>query len=131
MAALPKKGGATPDDIMTPAAIKPLLALSKREPVSAAVGVTADKLGVLLLHKMMKPKKVLAQLRAEAKKVQLVLDSPSLRFGTAEVNPEIDSALAVPDQQGSTGDARGEAARASEEDGVFEGRVRCRSRPGG
>ena len=93
MAASPTKGGATPDDIMAPAAMRPLLALSKREPVSAAVGMTADKLGVVLLHKTMKPKKVLAQLKAEAKKVQLNIDSPSLRFGTAEVDPEIDSAL--------------------------------------
>ena len=93
MAASPTKGGATPDDIMAPAAMRPLLALSKREPVSAAVGMTADKLGVVLLHKTMKPKKVFAQLKAEAKKVQLNIDSPSLRFGTAEVDPEIDSAL--------------------------------------
>ena len=60
MAASPKKGGATPDDIMALAEMKALLSLSKREPVSAAVGMTDDKLGVVLLHKKMKPEKVLA-----------------------------------------------------------------------
>lgn len=88
-----KKDGATPDDIMGAAQMKPLLMLSKREPVSAAVGMTADKLGVVLLDKKMKPKKALAQLRTEAKKIQLGLDNASLRFGTAAVDPEVDSSL--------------------------------------
>ena len=87
------KEGATPDDIMGAAQIKPLLMLSKREPVSAAVGMTADKLGVVLLDKKAKPKKALAQLRGAAKKIQLGLDNASLRFGTAEVDPEINSSL--------------------------------------
>ena len=91
--AAPDKKGPTPDDIMAPAQMKPLLALSKREPVNAAMGITADKLGVLFLHKLMKPKKALAELRTQAKKIQLGIESPSLRFGTAEVDPEVDSAL--------------------------------------
>ena len=123
-----KKDGPTPDDIMAAAQMKPLLMLSKREPVSAALGMTADKLGVVLLDKKAKPRKALAQLRAEAKKIQLGLDNASLRFGTAEVDPEIDlNAGAVPDQQGSTGSAGAEAASAPEEGGVREGRVRRRS----
>src|SRR3954451_13926659 len=81
MAASPKKGGATTDDIMAAASMMPLLMLSKREPVNAALGLTTDKLGVVLLHKKMKPKKVLADLKAEAKKVQL--NMRPLRCGSA------------------------------------------------
>ena len=95
MATAPKKGGATPDDIMTAAAMKPLLLLSKREPVNCALGLTADKAGVLLLHKKMKPKKVLSELRNEAKKVKLDLENATLRFGTAEVDAEVDSSLVL------------------------------------
>ena len=89
------KSASGPDDIMSAADMKPLLALSKREPVSAAIGITADKLGVVLLHKMMRPKKVMATLRADAKKIRLGLDGGSLRFGTAEVDPEIDGKLVL------------------------------------
>jgi hypothetical protein len=45
------------DAIMTPDKMKPLLALSKREPVSAAIGLTTDGEGLILLHKKAKPKK--------------------------------------------------------------------------
>lgn len=88
-----KKGGPTPDDIMAPGEMKPLLIKSKQEPVNCAIGLTEDKLGVILLHRKMKPKKLLAEMKTQAKKVKLALDTGSLRFGTAEVDPEIDAAL--------------------------------------
>lgn len=93
MAMPAKKGAASPDDIMSAAEMKPLLMLSKREPVNAAVGMTADKMGVILLNKKGKPRKVMSDLKAEAKKVGLALESASLRFGTAEVDTEVDSSL--------------------------------------
>lgn len=95
MATSPKSGTASPDDIMAAAAMKPLLMLSKREPVFCALGLTSDKSGVILLHKTMKPKKVMAELRNQAKKIKLELDNATLRFGTAEVDTEVDSALVL------------------------------------
>lgn len=88
-----KKAGPTPDDIMAPGEMKPLLTKSKQEPVTCAVGLTEDKLGVVLLHRRLKPKQVLAELRKQAKAVKLNLDDASLRCGTAEVDPDIDSTL--------------------------------------
>lgn len=90
-----KKGGATPDDIMSPAELKPLLAMSKREPVNAAIGMTRDHEGVILLDRRIKPRKLLAQLKAEARKVKLELDITSLRFGRAEVDTAANSGLVV------------------------------------
>ena len=81
------------DKIMTAAKMKPLLALSKREPVQAAVGLTADGDGVVLLDKKLKPKKVLAMLKAEAAKAKIQLQPSTLRFGKAEVDPEYDPGM--------------------------------------
>ena len=41
----------TSDAIMTPEKMKPLLALSKQEPVQAAIGLTADGDGLILFDK--------------------------------------------------------------------------------
>jgi len=87
------KGGPATDAIMSPAEMKPLLMMSKREPVSAVIGMTKDKDGVILLNRRLKPKKLLAQLKADARKAKLELDLTSLRFGKAEVDTERDSAL--------------------------------------
>ena len=81
------------DLIMTPDKMKPILAVSKHEPVQAAIGLTADGDGLLLLDKKAKPKKVLSMLRAAAAKAKLQLNAASLRFGRAEVDTEYDSAL--------------------------------------
>jgi hypothetical protein len=78
---------------MTPDKMKPLLALSKKEPVQAAIGLTADGEGLLLLDKRAKPKKVLSMLRADAGKAKLQLNAASLRFGRAEVDPDYDPAM--------------------------------------
>ncbi|HLB96882.1 MAG TPA: hypothetical protein VJK90_04420, partial [Acetobacteraceae bacterium] len=61
-----KKGGVATDTIMSPAEMKPLLMLSKHQPVSAVVGMTKDKDGVILLSRRLKPKKLLVQLKADA-----------------------------------------------------------------
>jgi hypothetical protein len=90
-----QKGGPTSDDIMSPAELKPLLARSKREPVNAAIGMTKDHEGVILLDRRIKPKRLLAVLKAEAHKVKLDLDLTSLRFGKAEVDTDVDSSLVV------------------------------------
>jgi hypothetical protein len=83
----------TSDSIMSPGEMKPLLALSKLEPVQAAIGITGDGDGVILLHKKMKPKKVLATLKADAKKAGIALNTSSLRFGKAEVDTDYDPGM--------------------------------------
>jgi hypothetical protein len=83
----------TSDSIMTADKMKPLLALSKREPVQAAVGLSSDGEGIILLDKRAKPKKVASLLRASAAKAKITLNIASLRFGRAEVDPEYDSGM--------------------------------------
>jgi len=90
-----KKGGPATDVIMSPAEMKPLLMLSKREPVNAVIGMTKDHDGIILLNKRIKPKKLLAQLKSDARKAKLELDITSLRFGKAEVDTEVDSGLVL------------------------------------
>ncbi len=93
MAAPPKPKGPASDLIMTSDKMKPLLALSKREPVQAAIGLTSDGDGLILLDKKAKPKKVFAMLKAEAGKAKLQLNMSSLRFGRAEVDTDYDSGM--------------------------------------
>jgi hypothetical protein len=90
-----KKGGVATDDIMSPAEMKPLLMLSKHHPISAVVGMTKDHDGVILLSRRLKPKKLLAQLKADARKAKVDLDLTSLRFGKAEVDTDRDSGLVM------------------------------------
>ena len=93
MAAPPKGKGPASDSIMAAEKMRPLLALSKREPVQAAFGLTSDGEGVLLLDKKAKPKKVLSMLRADAGKAKLQLNTGTLRFGRAEVDTEYDASM--------------------------------------
>ncbi|HME22297.1 MAG TPA: hypothetical protein VKI44_13310 [Acetobacteraceae bacterium] len=91
-----KKGSkaATPDDIMAPAEMKSILALSKRgAPVSCAIALTTDKEGVILLDKKRKPKKLLAELKKTATDAGLTLDMPSMRFGRAVVDIDTNPSL--------------------------------------
>ena len=76
------------EQIMPAAKMKALLVLSKREPVQAAIGLTGDGEGIILLDKKAKPRKVFAMLKADAAKAKLALNTASLRFGRAEVDPE-------------------------------------------
>lgn len=81
------------DSIMAVDKMKPLLALSKRDPVQAAIGLTTEGEGLILLDKKAKPKKVLSLLRGAAAKAKLQLNTSSLRFGRAEVDTEYDSGM--------------------------------------
>src|SRR5882724_2893899 len=85
--------GPRSDSIMTPDKMKPLLALSKREPVHAAIALTTDGEGLILLDKKMKPKKVMSMLRADAAKAKIQLNTATVRFGRAEVDTEYDSGM--------------------------------------
>jgi len=93
MATPPKGKEPAADSIMKPAAMKLLLAVSKQEPVQAAIAMTADGEGLMLLDKKAKPKKVLSMLRAEAAKAKITLNNSSLRFGRAEVDTDYDSGM--------------------------------------
>ncbi len=93
MAVATKTKGPASDSIMAADKMKPLLALSKREPVQAAIALTAEGDGVILLDKKAKPKKVMSMLRAEAVKAKLQLNNATLRFGRAEVDTDYDSGM--------------------------------------
>jgi hypothetical protein len=88
-----KAPDAASDKIMTPGEMKPLLALSKREPIQAAIGLSGDNEGIILLDKRLKPKKVLAKLKAEAQKAKIQLQPSTLRFGKAEVDTDYDPGM--------------------------------------
>jgi hypothetical protein len=87
------KAPSTSDAIMAPEKMKPLLALSKREPVQAAIGLTSDGDGIILLDKKAKPKKVFSLLKAGAAKAKIQLNTASLRFGRAEVDTDYDAGM--------------------------------------
>lgn len=86
------KGHAS-DSIMGVDKIKPLLTSSKQEPVQAAIALTADGDGLILLDKRKKPRAVMAQLKASAAKAKLQLQPSTLRFGRAEVDTEYDPSM--------------------------------------
>lgn len=80
-------------EIMSPAEMKPLLMLSKRQPVNCAIGLTKDKDGVILLDKKAKPRKLIDMIKKEAQSKKIELDMTSLRFGRAEVDTEVNASL--------------------------------------
>jgi hypothetical protein len=90
-----KKGKAgNPDDIMSPADMKPILAHARHAgPVSCVIALTKEKDGVILLDKRKKPKQLLAELKKQAASAGLDLEMPSLRFGRATVDTEQDAGL--------------------------------------
>jgi hypothetical protein len=81
------------DSIMSAGEMKPLLALSKREPVHCAIGITADGEGVILMDKKARAKKCLAMLKAAASKAKIPLQPSTLRFGKAEVDTDYDAGM--------------------------------------
>ena len=81
------------DSIMAADKMKPLLALSKREPVQAAIALTADGQGLILLDKKAKPRKVGEMLKVDAGKGGLKVNLATLRYGRAEVDPDYDPAM--------------------------------------
>jgi hypothetical protein len=93
MAAPPQKKAPACDSIMKPAAMKLLLAVSKREPLQAAIALTSDGEGIVLLDKKMKPKKVRTQLLKDAKDAKINIQNSTIRFGKAEVDTEYDATM--------------------------------------
>ena len=81
------------DDFMAISEMKPLLARSKKEPVTCAFALTSKKEGILLLDKKMRPKQLVAELRKKAGKLKLDLDNQTVRFGRAEVDSEDNPSL--------------------------------------
>lgn len=83
------------DTIMPTEKLRPLLALTRREPLSVAVGLTtgSDEEALILLHKTSKPKKVMALLIAETSKAKATLNKSMSRFGVASVDPEYDPGI--------------------------------------
>ena len=81
------------EPLMAPGEMKPLLMLSKKQPVNCAIGMTRGKMGVILLDKKAKPRKMLGMLKKKAALAKLDLDTASCRFGKAEVDTEVDSKL--------------------------------------
>lgn len=79
--------------LMSPAEMKPLLMLSKRDPVSTVIGLTKAKDGVVFLAKKVRPRKLMAQMKKRAADAKLELEMTSLRFGRAAVDTAVDSAL--------------------------------------
>ncbi len=97
------KKGATPDDIMSAAAMKPVLAKAKEGPINCAIGLTDAKDGVALLHAKTKPKKLLAEMKKLAKDHSLKLDAGSLRFGTGQLDPDDNTLLRITVNKGPVG----------------------------
>ena len=85
------KGEAEP--LMSPQLMKSLLMLSKKEPVSCAIGLSKDKTGLILLDKKAKPQKLVALLKKKASASSIEVDTGSIRFGHAMVDTDEDSQL--------------------------------------
>jgi len=81
------------EPLMSPGELKPLLVLAKRQPVNCAIGLSKDKMGLILLDKKAKPRKMLALLKKKAKAAGIEVDMASCRFGVAEVDKDEDSRL--------------------------------------
>ena len=77
--------------LMTKAELKPLLRLCRRRPLSCAICMTKDGAAVVLMNRRIKPRKVMAQMRRDAKDMALPLNLPTLRFGRASVEGGSDS----------------------------------------
>jgi hypothetical protein len=81
------------DSIMAPDKMKPLLALSKREPVHAAIALSGDGDAIILLDKKAKPRQVASLLRAGAGKAKIALNAATVRYGRAEVDTDYDPGM--------------------------------------
>lgn len=80
---------------MAAAELKPLLNLSKRQPVSCVVALMRDKTAVILLDKKVKPRKLAAQMKRDAAGRKMELDANSVRFGRAAVDGQGNGSLVV------------------------------------
>jgi len=84
-----KDGG---DGLMPAAELRALLKKAKRRPMSCVVALTKDKVGVILLDRRRKPRKLMGEVRSQAKAAGLELDATTIRFGRASVDGASDSA---------------------------------------
>ena len=75
-----------PRGLMPPAELRAALKRAERKPASCAVALTKDRQAVILLDRLKKPRKLLAEAKAQAKAAGLDLDLPSLRFGRVSVS---------------------------------------------
>lgn len=71
--------------IMSLAEMKPILNLSKRQPVGCALALTKDKQGIILLDKKIQGRKLGALLKTAAAAAKVELDMGTLRFGHASI----------------------------------------------
>lgn len=94
MAFTAAKGG-NAGALMSAAELKPLLHVARQKPVNCAVAMSKDKVGLIVLHRRTKPKKLLAELKAQAKAGGITLDTTSLRFGHVSVDGASDSGMAT------------------------------------
>ena len=76
---------------MTPAEMKPLLRIARRRPVACAVVLTRDRQPVLLLDRKLKPRKLAAMIRQQARNEGIDLDAATIRFGRARVDGASDA----------------------------------------
>lgn len=81
--------------LMTAAELKPLLHLAKRRPVNCAIAMDKNKQGIILLHRRTKAKKLLAELKRQAKAAGIELDTTSPRFGRVSVDGASDAGMAT------------------------------------
>jgi hypothetical protein len=89
-----EEDAASPDDIMSPSEMKPILSKAKRGgTVFFVVGMTSDKEGLVLLDRRRAPKALVTALRKQATELGLEVNLTSLRFGTATVDPKVDAKL--------------------------------------
>ena len=74
--------------LMPPAELRAALkkADTRGKPSSCVVGLTRDKRAVILVDHLPKPRKLLAQVKAQGQAGSLDLDVPSLRFGRVSVS---------------------------------------------
>ena len=71
---------------MPPAELRTALKKAGRKPAACVIGLTKGRDAVILLDRLKKPRKLLAEAKAQAKAAGLDLDLPSLRFGRVSVS---------------------------------------------
>lgn len=85
---------ATPDatpEFMSKDVLKPLLRLAKRRAVACAVCLTHDREAILFMHRRMKPRRAMEEVRHQGKALKLDLNIATIRFGRARVDLAYDS----------------------------------------
>jgi len=89
-----RTGGDAPG-LMDRDELRAALRLARGQPMSCAVALTKDRQGVILLHKKLKPRKLAAKLKADAKAAGIEVDPSTIRFGRASVDGASDNGRVV------------------------------------